>query len=74
MPMQELESFYNIDINKGVLINSVDRIGPTPTRAVNAQDILAGRQWQADQRAISRRNGRRCGTRWQAPDRQRRAN
>src|SRR3712207_2974662 len=27
-PLQDLESFYNIDINKGVLINNVDRNSP----------------------------------------------
>jgi serine protease Do len=40
MPLHELESFYNIDINKGVLINSVDRIGPMTDAGGKAQDIL----------------------------------
>ncbi len=40
MPMHELETFYDIDINKGVLINSVDRIGPYKDAGGKAQDIL----------------------------------
>jgi serine protease Do len=40
MPLHELETFYNIDINKGVLINSVDRIGPYTDAGGKAQDIL----------------------------------
>jgi serine protease Do len=40
MPMHRLESFYDIDINKGVLINSVDRIGPYADAGGKAQDIL----------------------------------
>lgn len=40
LPMHELETFYNIDINKGVLINSVDRIGPYADAGGRAQDIL----------------------------------
>jgi serine protease Do len=40
MPMHELETFYDIDINKGVLINSVDRVGPYKDAGGKAQDIL----------------------------------
>ena len=40
MPMHELEAFYDIDINKGVLINSVDRIGPYADAGGKAQDVL----------------------------------
>jgi serine protease Do len=40
LPMHELEAFYDIDINKGVLINSVDRIGPYKDAGGKAQDIL----------------------------------
>jgi serine protease Do len=40
LPMHELEAFYDIDINKGVLINSVDRIGPYADAGGKAQDIL----------------------------------
>jgi serine protease Do len=40
MPMHQLEAFYDIDINKGVLINSVDRIGPYKDAGGKAQDIL----------------------------------
>jgi serine protease Do len=40
LPMHELETFYDIDINKGVLINSVDRIGPYADAGGKAQDIL----------------------------------
>lgn len=39
-PLQDLESFYDIDINKGVLINSVDRGSPAATSGVKTQDIL----------------------------------
>ena len=39
-PLQDLESFYNIDINKGVLINSVDRNSPAAKAGVKTQDIL----------------------------------
>jgi serine protease Do len=39
-PLQDLESFYNIDINKGVLVNSVDRNGPADKAGVKSQDIL----------------------------------
>ncbi|MGD0464162.1 MAG: trypsin-like peptidase domain-containing protein [Tepidisphaeraceae bacterium] len=40
MPMHELETFYDIDINRGVLINSVDKIGPYADAGGKAQDIL----------------------------------
>jgi serine protease Do len=39
-PLQDLESFYDIDINKGVLINSVDRGSPAALAGVKVQDIL----------------------------------
>ncbi len=39
-PLNELESFYNIDINQGVLVNSVDRGGPAAVAGVRTQDIL----------------------------------
>jgi serine protease Do len=39
-PLQDLESFYNIDINKGALINSVDRGSPADKAGVKTQDIL----------------------------------
>ena len=39
-PLQDLESFYNIDINKGVLINNVDRNSPAMKAGVKTQDIL----------------------------------
>jgi serine protease Do len=39
-PMQDLESFYAIDINKGVLINSVERNSPAQKAGVKTQDIL----------------------------------
>jgi serine protease Do len=35
-----MESFYGIDINKGVLINSVDRNSPAMKAGVKTQDIL----------------------------------
>jgi serine protease Do len=39
-PLQDLETFYSIDINKGVLINSVDRGGPAMKAGVRTQDVL----------------------------------
>ncbi|HEX8524941.1 MAG TPA: trypsin-like peptidase domain-containing protein [Tepidisphaeraceae bacterium] len=39
-PLQDLENFYEIDINKGVLINSVDRGSPAMKAGVKTQDIL----------------------------------
>lgn len=39
-PLQDLEDFYGIDINKGVLINSVDRGSPAMKAGVKTQDIL----------------------------------
>ncbi len=39
-PLQDLETFYDIDINRGVLINSVDRGSPAEKAGVRTQDIL----------------------------------
>ncbi|MDP9174071.1 MAG: trypsin-like peptidase domain-containing protein [Planctomycetota bacterium] len=39
-PLHELEKFYGVDLNTGVLINSVDRIGPMAAAGGKAQDIL----------------------------------
>lgn len=39
-PLQDLESFYALDINKGVLISSVDRGSPAEKAGLKAQDIL----------------------------------
>jgi serine protease Do len=39
-PLQELESFYNVDINQGVLVNSVDRNGAAMKAGLQSQDIL----------------------------------
>jgi serine protease Do len=39
-PLQDLESFYAIDINKGVLVNSVERNSPAQKAGVKTQDIL----------------------------------
>ena len=39
-PLQDLETFYAIDINRGVLINSVDRGSPAAKAGVKTQDIL----------------------------------
>jgi serine protease Do len=39
-PMQDLETFFGIDIDKGVLVNSVDRNSPAEKAGVKAQDIL----------------------------------
>jgi serine protease Do len=39
-PLQDLETFYAIDINKGVLVNSVDRGSAAARAGVKTQDIL----------------------------------
>jgi serine protease Do len=39
-PLQDLETFYDIDINRGVLVNSVDRNSPAERAGVLTQDIL----------------------------------
>lgn len=39
-PLQDLESFYDIDINRGVLVNSVDRGSSASKAGVRTQDIL----------------------------------
>jgi serine protease Do len=39
-PMQDLETFFNVDIDKGVLVNSVDRNSPAEKAGVKPQDIL----------------------------------
>lgn len=39
-PLQDLESFYDIDINKGVLVDSVARLSPALKAGVRTQDIL----------------------------------
>lgn len=39
-PLQDLEAFYAVDINKGVLVNSVERNSPAEKAGVKTQDIL----------------------------------
>jgi serine protease Do len=39
-PLQDLETFYEIDINKGVLVNGVERGSPAAQAGVKVQDIL----------------------------------
>jgi len=39
-PMQDLESFYKMDINRGVLVNSVEHKSAAEKAGVKAQDIL----------------------------------
>ncbi|MDB5292604.1 MAG: peptidase [Phycisphaerales bacterium] len=39
-PLQDLETFYAIDINRGVLVNSIDRNSPAEKAGVKSQDIL----------------------------------
>jgi serine protease Do len=39
-PLQDLEAFYNVDVNQGVLINSRDRFGPAEAAGIQSQDIL----------------------------------
>ena len=39
-PLQDLESFYDIDINEGVLVNGVDKASPAENAGVKSQDIL----------------------------------
>jgi serine protease Do len=46
-PLNELETFYAIDINRGVLVNSVDRGAPAAKAGVRTQDILLDLNGQA---------------------------
>jgi serine protease Do len=39
-PLQDLEAFYHLDIDQGVLIDSVERGGPADEAGVHPQDIL----------------------------------
>ena len=39
-PLQDLETFYNVDIDKGVLVNSVDPLGAAAKAGLKSQDIL----------------------------------
>jgi serine protease Do len=39
-PLQDLEAFFELDINRGVLVNSVERFGPAALAGVKSQDIL----------------------------------
>ena len=39
-PMQDLETFFSVDVDKGVLVNSVDRNSPAAKAGVLPQDIL----------------------------------
>ncbi len=39
-PLQDLETYYDIDINKGVLVNNVDRGGPAAVAGIKPQDII----------------------------------
>ena len=39
-PMQDLETFFAVDIDKGVLVNSIDRNSPAAKAGVKPQDIL----------------------------------
>jgi serine protease Do len=39
-PMQDLETFFSVDVDKGVLVNSVDRNSPAEKAGVKPQDIL----------------------------------
>jgi serine protease Do len=39
-PMQDLETFFNVDVDKGVLVNSVDPNSPAEKAGVKPQDIL----------------------------------
>jgi serine protease Do len=39
-PLQDLESFYDIDINRGVLVNNVDRGSAAEKAGIRTKDIL----------------------------------
>jgi serine protease Do len=39
-PMQDLETFFSVDIDKGVLVNSLDHNSPAEKAGVKPQDIL----------------------------------
>ena len=39
-PLQDLEAFYHLDVDQGVLVDSVDRLSPAEDAGVQSQDIL----------------------------------
>ncbi len=39
-PLQDLETYYTIDINKGALVNNVDRGSPAAKAGIKTQDIV----------------------------------
>ena len=39
-PLQDLENFYHVEVDQGVLIDSVDRLSPAEKAGVQSQDIL----------------------------------
>jgi serine protease Do len=39
-PMQDLETFFSVDVDKGVLVNSIDRNSPAEKAGLKPQDIL----------------------------------
>ena len=41
-PLRDLESFYNIDPNRGALIDNVEKNGPADQAGLRVQDILLG--------------------------------
>jgi serine protease Do len=46
-PLQDLESFYEIDINRGALISTVDKNSPAAKAGLKPQDILLAIDGQA---------------------------
>ena len=71
-PMQDLETFYDIDINHGVLVNSVDRNSPAEKAGVQGAGHPARHQRQADQRPLPRRDRAGAEDDRRPADRQRR--
>ena len=55
-PLQDLETFFKVDINHGVLVNSVDNNGAAKKAGLMPQDILLSVNKRADQLPFSRGN------------------
>ena len=53
-PLQDLETFYNIDPNKGVLIDNVDRRRPGGGRGLEGAGRFDEPRRRADERALPR--------------------
>ena len=55
-PLQDLESFYDVDINHGVLVNDVEHGSAAEKAGVKTQDILLAIDDKTSQCSLSRRS------------------